>query len=91
MTTDVISEVRFTNCTIVGPAVIILMGNSSMTHTSLDSADALWPFPDDRQYLVGVLGFTDCHFVNCQLQRLGIAVPQNLLGKMREGFGLQDT
>lgn len=87
----------FINCTIVGPAVVVLLGESSLQHTSMTAlgpgpwalgTDAFWPFPDDRQYLVGVPGLVDCHISRCQLQRIGPAVPQSRLEETMRGFGL---
>lgn len=90
VTNDVLHGVTFTNCTLVGPAVIVLLDGCEMNYTSLDAPgpDAFWEFPDDRAFLVGVLGFLECRFIKCQLQRIGIAAPKSRLPQLLQGFGI---
>jgi hypothetical protein len=90
VTTDVLRGVTFTSCVLVGPAIIALLGDGTLHATVLDAPgeDAFWVFPDEREYLVGVLGFENCSFYNCRFQRVGIAVAKRHLPILRSGFGL---
>jgi hypothetical protein len=82
---DVIQGQRFENCTIVGPAVLALMGRVTLTHCFFDAptADALfWPVPPERGQVLGAIGVRDTEFYSCRFQRIGFAGPPEL----RESF-----
>lgn len=89
VTTDVIQGVTFENCTIVGPAVVVMAGNGEMRGTSLDGdPDAfLWPV-GNRDRVIGVIVLVDCTIVGCRLQRIGLAYPPEQEASVRAGFGL---
>lgn len=88
--TDLLQGVTFENCVIVGPAVIVLMGTTSLSNSSFDgdAEGLLWPFPDDRERLIGAVGLSDCTIVGCRLQRIGLAFPVGEQAKIMQGLGL---
>lgn len=89
MTTDVIQGVTFENCTLVGPAVVALLGNGMMSESGFDGdIDAvLWPL-GIRQHIIGAIALIDCSIINCRLQRIGLAYPQEQEAIIRAGFKL---
>lgn len=88
VTSDLIEGVTFENCTLVGPAVIILLGGT-MQDTGFDGEwDAvLWPL-GERGQVVGAIGLVNCSLVGCRLQRIGLAYPPAQEEMIRAGFGL---
>lgn len=88
---DVIHEVRFENCEIVGPAVLGLVHNVNVIGCAFDAPgpDALfWPIPEARGAVMGAVGLVNVEFSSCRFRRIGIAVPEAQLPEMTQGFGL---
>lgn len=87
---DVIQDARFENCVIVGPAVLGLINNVTMSGCRFDAPgpDALlWPVPESRGAVMGAVGLMNVEIQSCQLQRIGIAVPEAQLEQFRREFG----
>ncbi len=61
----------FENCKIVGPALIALLHNVGFSSMRF-APNQLWPMMAGRKY-IGAIGLTNCKFVNCELDWIGIA------------------
>jgi len=85
---DVISDVTFENCVIEGPAVVALLGNTTMSDSGLDgdTESVLWVIPDARQYVIGAIALVDCTIVGCSLRRIGLAIPESQVERVSRGF-----
>lgn len=88
VTEDVLDGITFENCHLVGPAVLIPLGQTEITGCSFDGElDAvLWPIDDGRPAVTGAIGLNACRLVGCRLTRLGLAVPRAKLDDIRQGF-----
>lgn len=87
VTDDVLHEVTFENCTIVGPAVVVLMGCAMIECVFEGPNEALfWPL-GDRNYVIGAIGLVNCTLVSCRLQRIGVAYPADQEETYRREFG----
>lgn len=85
----VIREVTFVNCTIVGPAVIVPQGNTTIRNCSWDapSFDAVaWVISDSRDQVVGAIALDSCTLTSCRMQGIGLAVPASRYDEMARGF-----
>lgn len=89
-TAPVIRDIRFTECTILGPAIIAPAGAGQITNSSFDAdpTGLFWVAADDRsQKPSGVIVAINCIFDHCRFVGIGIAASRENLAKMREGFG----
>ena len=86
---DVVDGVTFANCEILGPAVIVLLGDTHVNgcHWSGDAEAVIWP-AHGRTSVVGAIGLKDCVISQCQFYRVGIFVPDEQMAAVRAGFGL---
>lgn len=89
VTEDIIRGVTFENCTLVGPAVVVLLGTTSLQRATIDgdTEGALWPI-GARERVLGAIGLADCVVVGCRFQRIGFAVPETQEAIFRQGLGL---
>lgn len=88
--TDLIQGRTFENCQILGPAVLALLGKTTISHCTFDGndfEDIAWPIATDRQTMIGAVGVADCEFFRCRLVQIGIAVPAAEIEQLRTGFG----
>ncbi|TWH75353.1 hypothetical protein JD78_03909 [Modestobacter roseus] len=86
---DVIRDVRFESCVIVGPAVLGLIDDVTLSGCRFNAPgpDALlWPVSASRGS-VGAVGLVNVEFRNCELQRIGIAVPEEQIEQFRDDLG----
>lgn len=89
--TDTIADATFENCVLVGPAVILLLGDTTFGNNVFDtpSLDAVfWDVPAERQSIIGAVALVNCTVVGCRLQRIGMAVPANNREQIYRSFGL---
>ena len=86
---DVVDGVTFANCEILGPAVIVLLGDTHVNgcHWSGDAEAIIWP-AHGRNEVVGAIGLKDCVLTDCELYRIGMLVPDEQMDAVRAGFGL---
>lgn len=86
---DVIEGYTFENCEILGPAVVILLGNTLLDqcHWTGDPDAVIWP-AHGRTAVVGAIGLQDCVITGCQFYRVGVLVPDEQMAMVRRGFGL---
>lgn len=82
---DVIRGLRFTNCLVVGPAVIVPLGATSFVNSGFDGDQdsLLWELSPQRQSILGAIGVEDCSFAGCRFTRIGLAGPPELVSRLR--------
>ena len=87
---DIIDGVSITNCEILGPAVVVLIGNTRISgcHWSGDAEGIIWP-AHGRDQVVGAIGLKDCVITDSQFFRVGVLVPDEQMTAVRAGFGLE--
>jgi hypothetical protein len=87
---DVIEGVTFEKCQLVGPAIVVLIGNSEISGCTWDGPleGFLFPFRSDRSLVIGAIGLMNCKLYGCRMTRLGLAVPENQMDQVKRGFGL---
>lgn len=73
--TSIIENMDFANCKIIGPAVLVPLGNTGFSHCSFPvSLDAFfWEIPAGRNHVVGAVGVLSCTFSSCKFEEIGIA------------------
>jgi len=83
--TSMLIGYEFTNCRIVGPAVLVPLGNTSLQHIDFNgSLDAIfWEILPERQEVLGGVGVQDCLFSSCRMDDIGIAGPASLRELLR--------
>lgn len=71
-----IKNVLFKNCDIIGPAIVVVEGSclfeggfNLRIAKEVKVESAIWPAHDEL--LVGVIGLSDCKFVNCTWEGIG--------------------
>lgn len=86
---DTLHDLTFENCTIHGPAVIVLQ-DSNLNHCTFEGTEEglLWDL-GDRRFVIGAIGLINCTLVGCRLQGIGIAVPPDQRETLRQGLGLK--
>jgi hypothetical protein len=87
--TSIIEGLEFSNCRIIGPAILALLGGVTIVHCTWDAPglDAVfWEVPPDRGPVVGVVGVVNCTFSNCTLENVGVAGPPELRTTFESGF-----
>lgn len=79
----------FEDCTIYGPAVVVPLDQIAFEHNSFDGPleAILWEIPDEKNFIVGAIGLTDCIFRRCQFRGIGIAGNHSLIEKFVREFG----
>lgn len=89
VTQDVIEGVTFENCTLVGPAVILLMGTGTLDGCKWDGSPEamLWPL-EQRREIIGAIALVDCSLIQCRMQRIGLAYTPEQWETLKAGFGL---
>ena len=70
-------EYTFSNCRILGPAIVIPLGRTEMGHCTWNgSIDAIfWEISEGRNHVIGAVALVDCVFSNCVFQEIGFAGP----------------
>lgn len=86
VTDDVIRGVTFENCTLVGPAVVVVMGGTLSGCVFEGPTDALfWPI-GTRRHVIGAVGLSDCTLVGCRFQRIAVAYTDEQEAMFRQEF-----
>ena len=81
LNTSMLDGYQFSNCRIIGPAVLVLLDDVSIIGCTWDAPglDALfWEVPSERQVVMGAVGVARCQFSNCTFELIGIAGPPEL-------------
>ena len=80
VTSPLISGLTFSNCQIIGPAVLALMGGVEISHCVFegDVNSIFWEVPHSRPLVFGAVGVRDVVFSRCTFQAVGFAGPPEL-------------
>lgn len=87
--TSTIEGYEFSNCRIIGPAILGLIEGVSILHCRWDAPGleaVLWIVPPERGPVIGVVGVKDCVFSNCAFENIGIAGPPELRADFERAF-----
>ena len=87
--TSTIEGLTFQNCRIIGPGILALLEDVSITQCRWDapSLDAVfWEVPASRGPVIGVVGVKACTFSNCSFESIGVAGPPELRAVFEDGF-----
>lgn len=89
---QVIDGYTFSNCKILGPAVVALQGSVEITHCSFDAdANALfWEVPPTREYVIGAILITNCVFSGCAFHNVGFAGTPEMRALFESGLGFRN-
>ncbi len=84
----VIEGYEFSNCRILGPAVLIASGGEMNACTfEAPGVDAVfWEVPPSRILIVGAVQVVNCVFSNCTMSGIGLAGPPHLREILAQGF-----
>jgi hypothetical protein len=79
---------EFDNCTVLGPAVLAVLDNVTMTYNSFegDFSSILWEVPVSRTMVIGAIGIRNSAFKNCRFEGVGLAGPPELGAALRKGL-----
>lgn len=83
--TSILSDIDFDECTIIGPAVLIVLNDTSITNCIFESRDIFWPLVVGRNYYGGI-GVERCNFTKCRFVRMGLAVPEGMIEQFQRGL-----
>lgn len=89
--TIVLERLEFLNCRILGPAVLVPQGQTSIVHCGWEApnADAIfWEIPPVRTVIIGAVAVVDCIFSSCTFSMVGLAGPPELRALL-EGIATQ--
>jgi hypothetical protein len=93
----IISDTLFSECTILGPAVLMFMDSSVQLENNTFAASidqVYWEVPASRPGVTGAIGLTNCRFERCEMIKIGIAGPRELgdaLGASLSALGPQNA
>lgn len=85
---DLISDARFDHCELIGPAVLALLDEVTMTDPKFDAPgpEALfWPVEKGR-IVMGAVGLLRVEFVACTFTRIGLAVLRSQMDDLTAGI-----
>lgn len=86
---DLLEDLTFENCQIIGPAVIIGLGDTEINSCTFEGPPEafLWPISDDRVAAIGAIGLKNCRLYGCKLTRIGVVVKDADMEAARRAFG----
>jgi hypothetical protein len=72
----IIEGFSFDGCHILGPAVLMLIGDKgSLMNCTFDADNpdgVFWQIAPEQEYFIGCIGIKDCHFSRCTFKGIGI-------------------
>lgn len=85
-TNEIVGE-TFSNCRILGPAVLVPF-DSAFLHCVWDGTpdQVFWEIPPDRTAVIGAVAVRDCTFSRCSFQQIGLAGAAELRSMMEAAF-----
>jgi hypothetical protein len=84
----VIEDATFTDCDLVGPAVVMLDDTTVSESTWGGTADSIfWPVPEGRE-VMGSLRLYQCVFRRCTFRNIGIVAVPDDIAQMRTEIGV---
>ena len=87
--TSTIEGQEFSNCRIIGPAILALLDRVTVSHCGWDAPglDAVfWEVPPERGVVIGAIGVIDCTFSNCTFENVGVAGLPELRSVLERAF-----
>ena len=90
--TLVLDDLTFSNCQIIGPAVIVPLDEVSIVRCGWDTPDfntLFWEITPDRAAVIGAIGLTRCTFSACNFISVGIGGNNDFRATMESGFSSQ--
>lgn len=85
----VIAQAEFEDCRLIGPAIVASIGPISLVECSLPSGHFIWELPATTGEINGVIGLSECHFLRCTFENVGLAVPpgerESVYARLRGG------
>lgn len=87
--TNTIEGLTFSNCRIVGPAILILLDDVDISHCRWDAPgldSVFWEISPDRSHVVGAVGVRRCSFSNCTFDSVGVAGSAEVRAIFAAGF-----
>lgn len=79
----------FSNCKIIGPAVLVPQGRTSFVHCNFEASgleELFWDIPEGRTTVVGAVALIDCTFSGCSFTLIGIAGGRELREMMVQTY-----
>lgn len=75
VTRDVIEGVNFVDCHIIGPAVLLPLGEIGMNDCQFpaDRDVIFWRVDPEHPDVMGAIGISNCSFERCRFDRIGMA------------------
>lgn len=88
VTETVLHGLTFEGCHLIGPAVLALLNDITMSENSFEGPpDAvIWEVPEGR-VLLGVIGLDNCAFYGCRFTNVSLALPPDLASTFRRDLG----
>jgi hypothetical protein len=89
LNTSMLEGYEFSNCRIIGPAVLVLLDDVSLIGCTWDTPDLdalFWEVPPERPVVMGAVGVRRCQFSNCTFEQIGVAGPRELRAVLDRGF-----
>jgi hypothetical protein len=87
--TSTIEGYEFSNCRIIGPAILAFVEGVTVSHCAWEAPglDAIfWPVPAERGPVVGVVSVVNSTFSNCHFELIGVAGPPEMRAHLEAGF-----
>ena len=83
----VIEGVRFKDCYVKGPAVLVVQGDFNLVDNKIEGdPDAfLWVIPERRTRVIGAILVKDTTFEGCTFTNVGLAGPPEIIERIRVG------
>jgi hypothetical protein len=91
--TDMLEDLQFFNCTVIGPAVLFILDNNQFNNCNFTAPDIealFWLVAPERQMVVGAIGARRVEFYSCSFQRIGLAGPPELRQAIEQGIVFTD-
>lgn len=81
-----LKDKTFTDCLIQGPALVAIMGSTTMDGCNMGKVTdpRSLTFAPQGPLLVGAIGLQDCRFVCCQFEQVGFTGPPLFLKEIAE-------
>jgi hypothetical protein len=79
--TTVLDGLTFQNCRIIGPAILVPQGSTSIVHCGWDAPDfaaVFWELDPSRTVVIGAIAVLNCTFSSCTFSGIGVAGPPEL-------------
>lgn len=85
VTSDMVEGVTFQDCLVLGPAVVVPLGETRIENCSFaGTPDAIfWEVSEGRDLIIGAVGLSECKFDGCRFERVGFAGGRDILEALR--------